>query len=43
MKKTLIITARIILVIIVKIIIIKRILIALKYKKDNKDKYYRFY
>ena len=43
MKKTLIITARAIPVIITRIIIMERILVALKYKKSGKDRYYRLY
>ena len=42
-KKTLIITARAVLVTIIKIIIIERILVALKYKEGGKDRYYRLY
>ena len=36
-------TARIVLVITTRIIIMERILVALKYKKGNKDRCYRFY
>ena len=43
MEKVLIITARAVLVTTTKIIIIKRILVALEYKKGNKDRYYRLY
>ena len=38
-----IIIARTVLVIIVRIIIIKRMLVALEYKKGVKDRYYRLY
>ena len=43
MEKILIITVKAVPVIIIKKIIIKRILVALKYKKGNKDRYYIFY
>ena len=43
MEKALIITARAVLVTTTKIIIIKKILVALKHKEGNKDKYYRLY
>ena len=43
MERALIITARTVLVIIVRIIIIKRMLVVLEYKKGVKDRYYRFY
>ena len=42
MEKALIITARAVLVIIVKIITIKRILVASEYKESN-NRYYRLY
>ena len=42
-ERALIITARTVPVIIVKIIIIERILVALEYKKGSKDRYYRLY
>jgi len=42
MKRALIITAKAVLVI-TRIATIKRILVALKYKESNKNKYYRFY
>ena len=42
-ERALIITARAVLVIIVRIIIIKRMLVALEYKESSKNKYYRFY
>jgi hypothetical protein len=35
--------AKAVLVITIKIIIIKKILVALKYKKGSKDRYYRFH
>ena len=43
MERALIITARTVLVIIARIIIIKRILVALEYKKGIKDGCYRLY
>ena len=43
MEKALIITAKAVPVTIIRIIIIERILMALKYKKGSKDKYYRLY
>ena len=43
MERALIITARAVLVIIVRIIIIERILVALEYKEGSKDRYYRLY
>ena len=43
MEKALITTARAVPVIIIKITIIKRILVALKYKKGNKNRYYKLY
>ena len=43
MERALIITARAVLVTIIKITIIERMLIALKYKEGNKDRYYRLY
>ena len=43
MERVLIIIARAVSVIIIKIIIIERILVALEYKKGGKDKYYRLY
>jgi hypothetical protein len=42
-KRVLIITARVVLVIIIRIMIMERILVALEYKKGSKDRYYRFY
>ena len=42
-KRALTITARAVLVIIIKIIIIKRILVASEYKESSKDRYYRLY
>ena len=42
-KRALIITARAVPVIIIRIIIIKRILVASEYKKGGKDRYYRLY
>ena len=42
-EKVLIITARAVPVTTIKIIIIEKILVALKYKEGNKDRYYRFY
>ena len=43
MERALIITARVVLVTIIRIIIIERILVALKYKESSKDRYYRLY
>ena len=43
MEKVLIITAKAVLVTTTKITIIERILIALKYKKGGKDRYYKLY
>ena len=43
MEKVPTITARAVPVIITKITIIERILVALKYKKGSKDRYYRLY
>jgi hypothetical protein len=42
-ERALIITARVVPVIIIRIIIIKRMLVALEYKKGGKDRYYRLY
>ena len=42
-ERALIIIVRTVLVIIIRIIIIKRILVALEYKKGSKDRYYRLY
>ena len=42
-ERALITTAKTMLVTIVRIIIIERILVALKYKKGGKDKYYKLY
>ena len=43
MERVLIITAKTVPVTIARIIIIEKILVALKYKKSSKDKYYRLY
>ena len=43
MEKVPITTVKTVLVTTVRITIIKKILMALKYKKDNKNKYYRLY
>ena len=43
MKKTLIIIAKAVPVTTTKITIMERILMALKYKKGSKDRYYRLY
>jgi len=42
-ERALIIIARAVLVIIIRIIIVERILVALEYKEGSKDKYYRLY
>jgi len=42
MERALIIIVRVVLIII-KMAIIKRILVVLKYKEGNKDRYYRLY
>jgi hypothetical protein len=42
-ERALIITARAVPVIIIRIIIIERILVALEYKEGGKDRYYRLY
>jgi len=42
-ERALIITARVVPVIIIRIIIIERILVASEYKKSSKDRYYRLY
>ena len=42
-ERALIMTARAVLVTIIRIIIIERMLVALKYKESNKDRCYRLY
>jgi hypothetical protein len=42
-KRALIITAKTVLVTIIRIITIKRILVALKHKEGNKNRYYKLY
>jgi len=43
MERALIITARAVPVIITRIIIIEKMLVALEYKEDSKDRCYRLY
>jgi hypothetical protein len=43
MERVLIITARAVLVITIKITTIERILVALEYKEGSKDRYYRLH
>jgi hypothetical protein len=42
-KRVLIIMARVVLVIIIKIITMERILVALEHKEGSKDRYYRLH